>query len=161
MRSLAAAALMLLATHAFGAPPTPASLDKLLAVTGVERNLAASRAYAEGMMRSMVDEQAGRRQMNDEQRQKLEAMKEKVMDALREEMTFAKSRPYLIRIYAETFTQEEIDGLIAFYESPAGRAFTAKMPMVMHKSMLAMQERMQPLMRRMEDSLKELQGEAK
>jgi hypothetical protein len=161
MRLLAATLLMLAANAAFAAPPSPESLEKLLLVTGVEKNLAASRAYAEGMMRTMVDQQASRKGMNAEQLQKVEAMKEKVMDAMREEMTYEKTRPFLIRIYSESFTQEEIDGLIAFYESPAGRAFTAKMPVVMQKSMMLMQERMQPLMRRMEAAIKDAEGEAK
>jgi uncharacterized protein len=60
---------------------------------------------------------------------------------LREEMTWDKLRPVYVQIYQESFTQEEIDGLIAFYESPAGFAFVEKMPFVMQKSMSIMQSR--------------------
>ena len=43
-------------------------------------------------------------------------------------MTWDKLRPLYVRIYQESFTQEEIDGLIVFYESPAGIAFVERWP---------------------------------
>ncbi|MFM2123836.1 MAG: hypothetical protein RL328_287 [Acidobacteriota bacterium] len=41
-----------------------------------------------------------------------------------------KVRPDLIKAYSETFTDEEIDGLLAFYQSPAGKASITKIPAV-------------------------------
>ncbi len=41
-----------------------------------------------------------------------------------------KVRPELARIYSEAFSDPEIDGLLAFYESPAGRAAIEKLPAV-------------------------------
>lgn len=55
------------------------------------------------------------------------------------------------------FSQEEIDGLIAFYESSVGRAYIAKMPVAMAKTMAMSQQQMQSLMPR----LKPIAGEAR
>jgi hypothetical protein len=41
-----------------------------------------------------------------------------------------KMRPELVKAYAETFTDEEIDGMLAFYETPAGKATVTKIPVV-------------------------------
>jgi hypothetical protein len=41
-----------------------------------------------------------------------------------------KVRPDLVKAYNETFSDEEIDGLLAFYESPAGKASITKIPAV-------------------------------
>lgn len=41
-----------------------------------------------------------------------------------------KMRPELVKAYSETFTDEEIDGMLAFYETPAGRATVTKIPAV-------------------------------
>jgi hypothetical protein len=41
-----------------------------------------------------------------------------------------KIRPELVKAYAETFTDEEIDGMLAFYETPAGRAVVTKIPSI-------------------------------
>ena len=52
-------------------------------------------------------------------------------------------------------TQEEVDGLIAFYESPAGQAYIAKMPAVAQKSMAPMQNPMIPMIRKLQASAEE------
>jgi hypothetical protein len=69
--------------------------------------------------------------------------------------------PPLRQIYQESFTQEEIDGLIAFYESPAGVAFVEKMPFAMQKSMSIMQSRMAPMMEKIKAAMKEAIAEPK
>jgi len=42
----------------------------------------------------------------------------------------AKIRPELVKAYSETFTDEELDGMLAFYETPVGRATVAKLPAI-------------------------------
>jgi hypothetical protein len=76
-------------------------------------------------------------------------------DEVKSELSWEKMRDLYQQVYAETFTQEEVDGLIAFYESPAGKAFVAKMPTVMQKSMVLMQQRMAPMVQRLQQSLQE------
>jgi hypothetical protein len=49
-------------------------------------------------------------------------------------------------MYIDTFTQEEVDGLLAFYRTPAGRAMIEKMPILLGKMMQQTQARMQRLM---------------
>ncbi len=45
--------------------------------------------------------------------------------------------------------------MIAFYKSPAGVALIQKMPAIMQESMIAMQERMGPIMQNIQKSLQE------
>ncbi len=68
-------------------------------------------------------------------------------------------KPDFIRIYPDTYTEEELDGLVKFYESPAGQAFVNKMPVVMTKTMELVQQRMQTLMPHMQERMKELTAE--
>ena len=70
-----------------------------------------------------------------------------------------KLKPMYVEIYTTNFTQEEIDGLISFYESPAGKAFVAKMPAVVQAIMAEMPKRMRPMMQKMEQVGKEMQEE--
>jgi hypothetical protein len=61
--------------------------------------------------------------------------KNRRQDALNKIATLAKERlqkirPELVKAYSETFTDEEIDGMLAFYETPAGHAMVAKIPAV-------------------------------
>jgi uncharacterized protein len=55
-------------------------------------------------------------------------------------------RPGYVKAYSETFSEEEIDGILAFYESPAGRAMQAKMPILMPKIMALAQAQAGELM---------------
>ncbi len=64
-------------------------------------------------------------------------------------------------IYQESFSQEEIDGLIAFYASPAGRAYIDKMPLVMQKTMTVMQSRMPAMIERMRAAREKALADAK
>jgi len=54
-------------------------------------------------------------------------------------LDYQKFKPAFIKIYDETFSAEEIQGLLAFYKSPAGRAFVDKLPVVMEHSAAAIQ----------------------
>jgi hypothetical protein len=147
-------ALALLATlPAFAVPPSPESIDRLLTATEVEKNLLQMQGASERMMRGAVTQRAAGRQMSAEERQRMDAAVERIVGAMRQEMSIDKMRAQMARLYSETFTQEEVNGLIAFYQTPAGRAFVAKMPAVMQKSVQLMRERMDPLMRRLDEEL--------
>ncbi len=63
-----------------------------------------------------------------QQRARQQAALEKIAKISKERML--KIRPDLVKVYAETFTDEEIDGMLAFYETPAGRASVTKIPLI-------------------------------
>jgi uncharacterized protein len=70
-------------------------------------------------------------------------------------------KPVYMQLYRETFDQAEIDGLIAFYRSPAGQSFIAKMPKVMQKSMVVVQEQMRAMMPKIQEATAQAMEEAK
>jgi hypothetical protein len=57
-----------------------------------------------------------------------------------------------IKLYADTYTESELDGILAFYKSPAGQAMLTKAPQlsagtmeIVHSRMGAFQPKMQAL----------------
>jgi len=70
----------------------------------------------------------------------------KVMDLVSSEMSWDKLKDDYIAIYAETFTADELKGLVEFYNSPAGKKFTEKQPEIMQRSMQISQTQMMKLM---------------
>ena len=70
-------------------------------------------------------------------------------------------KPLYVQLYRDTFEQEEVDGLLAFYASPTGQAFVNKMPMVMQKSMALSQSLMQSIIPKMTAAMKDAMAEAK
>jgi hypothetical protein len=81
-----------------------------------------------------------------EERAKAQERQAKVMELIKSHLRWEKLKPHYMKIYSETFTDAELDGMLAFYESPAGRAMLEKMPGLMVKSMALVQEQMRELM---------------
>ena len=77
---------------------------------------------------------------------------EKTMQVMSEELCWDKMKEDYVGLYATTFTAEELQGLIAFYQSPAGQAFIVKQPALMQASMQLNQK----LMLRVIPRLKEI-----
>ena len=154
-------ASLVFASLAYCAPASEESIDRLLAGAKVEKLLDTMLVNVDQVMRRSMEASMPGQQLSPEQRRVIDATATSFVQVMREEMTWDKMRPLYVQIYQESFTQEEIDGLIAFYESPAGVAFVEKMPFVMQKSMSIMQSRMAPMMEKMKAAMKEAIAEPK
>ena len=154
-------ASLIFASLAHCAPASEESIDRLLVASKVEKMLDTMLVNVDQVMRRSMEASTQGQQLSPEQRRVIDATAAKFVQVMREEMTWDKMRPLYVQIYQESFTQEEIDGLIAFYESPAGVAFVEKMPFVMQKSMSIMQSRLAPMMEKMKVAMKEAIAEPK
>lgn len=65
---------------------------------------------------------------------------------MREEITWAKMKEPMIDIYLRHYSEEEIQGMLAFYGSDVGQSVIAKMPVVMGESMQISQAMMTDFM---------------
>src|ERR1035437_5743807 len=61
-----------------------------------------------------------------ELRAKVGGMQEKIKALVA--VNFSKAKPALVKACTDTYTEEEIDGILAFYKSPARKAVLQKMP---------------------------------
>jgi len=141
-----ALSLGLAAPAAWSAPPSDASIETLLAVTQSEKLIEKSGADMEKYMLSGIQAGLNGRQPTEREQQFIDKVARESAAVIREELNWAAMRPLMVKIYQDTFTQEEVDGQIAFYRSPVGAAVIAKMPAVMDATMVAMQQRMGSIM---------------
>jgi uncharacterized protein len=81
-----------------------------------------------------------------EQRAKAQKLQTSILDLVKARMSWDKLRPQYVKLYGETFSDEEIDGMLAFYQSPAGRAMLEKMPVLLPKLIALSQAQMGELM---------------
>jgi len=149
----------------YAAEPSQESIEKLLTVTNSQQMVEQMIPQMEGYISSAVDKSIDALEMPPEQKAKAKvlgaAMTKKMMPVVREQLRWENLKKIYVPIYRESFTQEEIDGLIAFYSSPAGNALTAKMPVVIQKSMAAMQQLLVPMMQEMQKATQEAVEEMK
>jgi hypothetical protein len=69
--------------------------------------------------------------------------------------------PIYLRIYQKSLTQQEVDGMIAFYKTPAGKAVMDKMPIILQNSIEEMKQMMGPMMQRLQRMQQEVRTEMK
>lgn len=71
----------------------------------------------------------------------------KLLATFKAESGWETMKPELVDLYAKTYTEEQIDGILAFYKSPAGQAMIEKTPEIITQSSAIAQghfQQMQP-----------------
>ncbi len=153
---LVAAALVLLACSAAArAAASPESVDRLLQVMKVQSQLETVYSQVLPGVQNAMRQSLGPQVNPAEADQLFNVVMPRVNAVLRDELAWAKLKPGFAAIYAETFTQQEVDGLIAFYEGPIGKALVAKTPQLTQRSFALMQQRMGPVMQKVMQVVKE------
>jgi hypothetical protein len=76
-------------------------------------------------------------------------------------MDWQKLKPEYVKLYAEVFTEEEIEGMVAFYKTPAGHAMIEKMPALLSKSMEIGQRQMAGIMPEIQKAVEDLKQKNK
>ena len=155
------AASIVLSATAHAAPPSRESVDALLAAMQADRLIESTLANVEQVMRQSMAGALRGQPMSAEQQRVLDAAPAKFTRVLKDELSWERMHPFYVQIYEESFTQEDIDGLLAFYRSPTGEAFVKKMPLAQQKSMALMQSRMGPMVEKMKAAMQEAIEEAK
>ena len=72
---------------------------------------------------------------------------------VRKTLAWENLEPVYREIYGKTFSGEDIDAIIAFYESAAGQRMLDRMPELMQNTMAAMQRLVVPMLQEMEREL--------
>lgn len=123
-------------------PASEASIRHLIEVTKLKK-------LADGMMSKMdemrdasIKNAMSGQALTPRQEELLVEMNEKMTTLLKEELDWEKLEPMYVEIYQESLSQQEVDGMLSFYETPVGQAVIKKMPGVMEASMQRMQKRM-------------------
>jgi len=145
-----AGALPLAAT---AAEPSAESVQKLLTVTKTEALLDQMVGSFEQAMRAGMQQAVAGKRLTAQQQAILDAAPAEFAAVMREELSWAKLQPLYVGIYRESFTQEEIDGMLAFYATPVGQAMIDKMPQVMGRSMQLMQVTAAPMAEKMRGAM--------
>jgi len=142
------------------APPSDASLKKLLEVAQAHQTLDALKGQLDSMMQNIFQQVTAGQKVTPEMQKSFDQGRAEASAMFNEIMTWEKMEPIYLRIYRKSLSQSEVDGLIAFYQTPAGQAMIHKLPVIMQNSMAEVGQLMGPMMKRAEQMQKELMAEA-
>jgi hypothetical protein len=136
-------------SHALGAVAEPKAEDtktrlaiELMQAAHFDRNMQLMKEQIPAMMEKQFDSLAGCDAVQPVMKEFSGAVADKVSEILDSE----DLKIDIAAVYAETFSEDELRGVIAFYESPLGKKLLDRMPELMQKSMQISQDRMKPIM---------------
>jgi len=135
-------ALLLFLTSAFAYGQLPvttktAKIEEIFRLTKTDQLQKQIMTQMSAMMQKQV---AG--DLTEQERTAAAGVMDKVMALVSEKMSWDQMKPEFIKLYDETFTENEISGILLFYQSDAGHAMLEKMPALMTNAMALPQKRM-------------------
>ena len=141
------------------------SVEELLLLMKVDENL----AYTFAQLRPILLEQFQAMMDGDvtsEQVQIMEKYMGEMLDMMEEEMSWEKMKDDYIHVYMSVYTEEEIQELIKFYQTPVGQKTIEQTPILMEQSMEISQKylfatlpKLQSIAEKMEAELKATDNE--
>jgi hypothetical protein len=162
-RTLIALALCCHFTHAADTPPSDASIKQLLEVAQARKLVDTLMSQMDTIMKNALQAATEGQPVSQEVQKTFDQCRTEVVSILREQFTWDKLEPMYIRIYKKSLSQQEVDGMIAFYRTPTGQAMINKMPVIMQNSMNEVNQMMGPMMQRIQrmqqDVIAEIQAE--
>jgi hypothetical protein len=167
MRTLTAVLVTVLALFALpaaraqDAKPTEQSIRELLAVMQSHNMIDNMLAQMDATWGPMMKQSLAGRQPTEREQQIVDDAHARIQALLREQLQWQNFEPMMIRVYQNSFSQKDVDGMKAFYSSPTGQQVIAKMPLVMQQTMQAMQQHMQSVMPQIQEIKQDLAQQLK
>ncbi len=84
---------------------------------------------------------------------------QKVLGIVKDGINWAKVKPQFVDIYAATYTEQDIDGMLAFYRSPVGQKMLQSQATLSAKSQAVAQQQMQELQPKLRDAFDQFKKE--
>lgn len=148
------------AAPAFAAPPTDAQIDRLFAALDMPRLVDQIVAQMD-QGAAIGAEHAIGPDPTPGDRARMQRVLDRQHDALRMILSWDKLSPVYRRIYAQAFTAEEVEAMIAFYGSDTGRSILAKLPQAMQLATDEMRPMIEETVDRMQRDIQRELGDDK
>jgi len=115
------------------------TVEALLIASGADSTLDAVYAQFDGMFANMAEQF----KIDESERASFKKHMHEVNLMLREEMNWETLKEPMIDLYMAHYTEQELQDMLAFYQSETGQSVVKKMPEVMAASMQVTQQLMQ------------------
>jgi uncharacterized protein len=146
-------------------PPSEASIKQLLEIAQAHKLADSVMAQMDNLMQQSIAEATHGKTIPPKVQKDIDQRRAEMVAMMKELLDWTRLEPMYLRIYQKTFSQQEVDGMIAFYKTPAGQAVISKMPAAMQNTMDEMQQLMGPVMQKMQkmqqDVVAEMKAESK
>lgn len=142
-----------------------AKAQQLFLLLHMDRMMDQLMSGVEKQVQQITQQMPGADAATPEQKQKIADFQQRVLKLVNDKLGWKALEPDFINLYASTYTEEELDGILAFYKSPVGQKMLEKTPELMTKSTEITQQKMrevQPQLNQMvQDFMKSMAAPAK
>ena len=155
--------LSFLTTTTLAAPPTPASIEAILATNGAQQSLESTLAGVEGKMRQEINKAIFSNNggpITPTQKLAIDKAAPQVTKVMQTEMGWDKMKLAYTKIYQDALTQEEVNKLASLYKDPSYMALMQKMVNINLKSAQAIQAKLPIIQQKIEPILEKAVQEA-
>lgn len=145
------------------ADPNKLDIQELLALSGSHQMVDMTKTQLNGVAQGPIQQALQGKTLTPELTKIVQDASERASKAINEGLTWEKVEPIFVEVYQSTLTQEEVEGIVAFYKTPAGKAMVEKMPQLMQLSGQKMQQQLGPLMQELQkiqqETIQQIQAE--
>lgn len=148
LRTIGFLALLLTTSPIFAAdaPPSDASVHELLQVMQAHKLVDSMMGQVKGMMQKSEQQNLAGSSVDAAEQKILDQQDSEVYEVMRQALSWESLEPVYIDMYKKSFSQKEVNDMVAFYKSPSGQAVVVKMPLLMQQGMQIMQKKIAVLM---------------
>ncbi|MEO6922979.1 MAG: DUF2059 domain-containing protein [Bryocella sp.] len=152
---LLAMLLLIVPCHAQDVDPAKrAKVEELMTTMRVDKMMNQMMDMVKSQVAQTTASLPSSQTMTPKQKEIAAAFQTKALDVAMSTVSFQSMEPEIVKLYANTFTMQELEGILAFYKSPIGQSMLDKQPQLMRGMMTFMQGRiaeLQPKMKALTD----------
>jgi hypothetical protein len=152
---------LLISNLCLAAQPTDESINKLIDASNATQAIKSMKQQVDNLLKNTIHDATNGKPASADEQKIFDGFQQRVKDIVLKQFDEDKMRAMYLPIYREVYTQDEIDQMIAFYESPTGKMFASKTPVVVQKTMSVMQQQMGPMMQEMQQAANDMQTQLK
>jgi uncharacterized protein len=142
-------------------PPSEASIKQLLEVAQARKLVDSIMMQMDNLMQQSIAQATKGQTVPPKVQKEIDQGRGEALAMMKDLLDWSKLEPLYVRVYQKSFSQQEVDGMIAFYKTPAGQAVIGKMPAVMQNTMDEMQQMMAPVMQKIQKMQQDVVAEMK
>jgi len=156
---LAAGLALASALPALAAPPSDSDINRLLAASRAQNMLDSMLPQMEAMQAQQFAQLTANQQLDAEQKARVQRIQQRTSQTMREALSWSQMRPMYVELYKQSFSKEDVLAMAEFYESAAGQSLLDKTPTLMQNLMVAIQQKMTPLLADLQKDLEQITNE--
>jgi len=141
------------------APPTEASIRQLLEATHAQKLVDSMISQMDTLMKNAMAQATQGQQLSPKLQKEIGQIETDMMTEMKSVLDWNKLVPMYVRVYQKSFSQQEIDGMLAFYKTPTGQALLNKMPLVLQNTMTEVQQMIQPTIQHLQQKQQQIAAE--